>query len=178
MPVFDLAVKGGPRASGKLRQLGQNLGNLSAESLTKDVWETLENWQLRVFETAGKAAGQSWPNYTRKESTYVGFKFQTLLENGLTSPDPPLLRWARGRERLWPSLTGRGSGKKSDEVREELSDGWEFGTAVPYAAKHQYGQGTAPDAWGGYSIPKRTFLNVTPKVASDLKDVLLDFVKP
>lgn len=176
MSVLNIAVKGGPRTGGQLRSLTDNLDNLGAVS--PEVFKTLEDWQVRVFASAGDEAGTNWPNYTKREAKYVGWKFTALREAGLTPPDPPLLRWGRGQERLWPSLTGRGSPRAKDKVREEKGDGdgWVFGTAVPYAAAHQYGKGSAPQEFGGYPIPKRTFLNVTDDVAADIKDVLLDFI--
>jgi len=177
MPVFDIALVGGPRAARQLESLKDNIEDIG--SVSNKVLNTLEDWQKDVFESEGRAAGVRWPQYTGAESVYGDMKEIMIRSAGGSPVNPPLLRWAVGKERLYPSLTGEGNPRAGDTIRKEKSggqDGWVFGTSVPYAAKHQYGQGRAPKEFGGFSIKQRMFINATPDLMADLKEILVEFV--
>jgi len=115
-----------------------------------DVYTAFSNWQKKVFESEGRAAtGSSWPEYSGAEKSYASWKRDNV------GGDISLLRWATNNERLFPSLTRKGA---EYNVARVTDTGWEWGTSLPYAHKHQRGVGRST-AWGKYPIPQRKFMN-------------------
>lgn len=156
MTTFDVTISGSERAMKALR--GALLDDRTFQSVAPKVFQLLREWQREVFRTQGRAAtGARWPGYSGAELQYLKNK-QNILGDSMVQP--PLLRWARDKERLQPSLTKAGH---KDQIAHVLSDGWEFGTKVPYAYKHQRGVGRSPFG-GGYTIPQRKMLHSDPDV--------------
>lgn len=89
--------------------------------------------QRELWETQGASEAKPWPGLPPKWAA---------LKKAL-GVDPRPLRWEPGvRERLFPSLTDPRHRLHVFEVvnREEVR----FGTAVPYASRHDQGQGKNP----------------------------------
>lgn len=147
----DIEITGSQRAIRALRSF--LMDDSSVQRLAPDVFRAISNWQKKVFKSQGRAAtGSRWRGYSGEEEAYEQFK-RAVLEGSY--PTNPLLRWASGNERLFPSLTRKGA---KGNVARTRNEGWEWGTDLSYAHKHQRGVGRAT-AWGKYKIRQRQFIN-------------------
>jgi len=108
-----------------------------------------------MFRTAGESTDTPWPMYSRAtgEAQYAAVKSK-ILGRRMTRAD--LLRWIGGNEILKPSLEGEGPAA----IREETATKITVGTSVPYAHKHDRGEGRGPSWAGSHRIPKREILNL------------------
>lgn len=165
---FDLRVTGAGRGARAVRKFIWDKGDWS--EIGSEVHRRLIKWQKKVFKTQGAAAGENWPGATAPERQYYNWKMNKL-NNPILDPTPEL-RWESGNERLYPSLTSTDHGKHVWKVND---DGFEFGTKVSYAWKHQRGEGTSNfnrSDWR-YPIPQRKFLTADPSVG-EFRKVLSD----
>lgn len=157
---YPVVITGASRAEKAVRDFIWKDGDW--KEIGSDVHQRLLDWQKKVFETSGKAAGQRWPGVTILERQYYRWK-ETKLEGAITDPSPEL-RWTATNERLYPSLTDKGH---KDHKWKVLKDGYVFGTTVPYAWKHQEGSGKASftSDWN-WSITQRSFITADPSVGA------------
>lgn len=171
MPVVgvEFLIKGSPRAEHVLDEFLSRIENLVG--MGPHLHAYLAKWQKEVFETQGAKAGRKWPGYTGSERLYGTIKRMLIGRKY----GKRLLRWAPGRERLFPSLV---SFDHPEHVWELNKKGkfFEFGTKVPYAANHQFGRGRGP-AWAGFpKIKARPFLNLTKKQVADIRRMMARYV--
>lgn len=114
-----------------------------------------------AFRTLGQSLGTPWPGYVEAEAQYAAIKGRilgyTTHQGAFRAPDSTQLRWSRGRERLYPSLTMPGH---PESVFRADPRSAAYGTRVPYAASNERGGGRAPDRLGGHTIPRRPVVAV------------------
>ena len=101
------------------------------------------------YASRGSRGQTPWDGYER-EPVYRHIKVR--YGGGLDR----ILRWAEGKERLYPSLTNPGHG---DHLYEDDAHGARMGTRVPYAAKHQTGSGF--QRWDKIALPRRPLIAFT-----------------
>lgn len=124
---------------------------------------------MGTFHTRGRNIGYHWPGYTGSERVYGEIK-KAMLGRDQGSR---LLRWENGRERLYPSVV---SAHHPEHVWRVEGDTFVFGTRVPYAGKHQRGEGRGP-AWAGFpKIKKRPFLAVNRESAAQIRRIMLRWI--
>lgn len=152
---------------------------LSTVSDFTPLWSRLRKpWERSrglMFATQGRSTGTPWPSYgdTPERDIYVWYK-AGLLDMIITDPtdlDAYLLRYIKA-PRLEPSLTNT---RHSRAIWIEQPRGLTFGTAVSYAANHEYGIGKAPNKFGGYDIPRRRILSFGPHFSRDVGRQLTRF---
>lgn len=101
------------------------------------------------FHSRGARGGEAWPGYDA-EPRYAVIKAKH--GGGLHN----VLRWVTGRERLYPSLTDP---KHPEHIFEMTTHSLRMGTRVPYAIRHQLGQGLQP--FDKIPLPRRPIIQVT-----------------
>ena len=127
------------------------------------------------FRTQGASAGTRWPTYRQTdEEQYYQWRKAGIL--GMTSAqvNRRLLRWAPGRERLFPSLI---SPAHPEHIDKRTRTSWTGGTLVPYAFRHDKGIGVAPEEQGGHQIPRRPLTNGSRKFNTVLLRTVTGFAR-
>lgn len=119
----------------------------------------------RNFESESSGMGGRWPGYTGDERIY-GIIKKVLIGRQHGSR---LLRWAPGMERLFPSLTDN---QHPDQITRVDGRTIIYGTAVPYAYKHQIGSGLGPKWAGSPRIKQRRFLSLTPQMIAEIRRII------
>ena len=121
-----------------------------------------------MFQSLGSSTGARWPSYddTPEGDHYVYVK-AAILGIGVSSHD--VLRWAPGRERLFPSLV---STRHPLSIWSPRRRRLAMGSAVPYASNHDRGIGRAPEWAGGQAIPKRPLLRFGRYFLDKMQDAI------
>lgn len=152
---------------------------LSTVSDFTPLWERLrkpwERSRTLMFATQGQHTGTPWPGYndTPERNIYVWWK-AGVLDIQVSDPsdlNPFLLRFIK-MPRLYPSLVNT---RNSRAIWVEQPRSLTMGTAVSYAANHEYGIGTAPAKFGGYDIPRRRLLSFGVQFSRDVGRQLTRF---
>ena len=121
-PVWE-ALHRGRRSDPLLRAGKGGAGGVSFVEMTE-----------AQFASKGARGGHPWPDYSG-EPVYSVIKKK--LGGGLGN----MLRWMRGRERLFPSLVQPGH---PEHIYDPSALAVSMGTSVPYASRHQEGSGIQP----------------------------------
>ena len=101
------------------------------------------------FKSHGQRGGAAWPGYDNEP------RYQVIKEKYGGGLDR-MLRWTEGHERLFPSLVEPGH---PEHVFESSPLRCRMGTRVPYALRHQLGQGIQP--FDKVPLPKRPLIAIT-----------------
>lgn len=156
------AIKGSQRAENSLSRFLSRLENFV--EIGPEVHRLFKQQAREAFATEGRTIGYSWRGYTGSEWLYGIIKKRMLGEQNGSR----LLRWEPGNERLYPSLV---DARHPEHVWRVEGKTFIFGTSVPYAYKHQLGQGRGP-WWALFpSIKARPFLGVSRRTAAELRRV-------
>lgn len=144
------------------------------------LWERYKpTWyssRREMYRTKGRHTGVSWPGYDMSRSgerRYVAIKSAIYRREGRKlNLRADLLRWMRGKERLYPSLTNDGS---PYGVWRERERSLTVGTRLNYARR--LGRtGTIPKRLGGGRHPARPLLEVKGAAALDLRRIVARYV--
>jgi phage gpG-like protein len=134
----------------------------------QDTAPKLHKWMLlrikQQIESQGQAEGTPWPALEQSEPRWAKLK-------AALGADPRPLRWEPGkRERLIPSLI---NARHPLHIWAARGDAYAFGTAVPYAGRHQNGTGTNPF---GESIPKRPLVTLGDRSRGRLAQLMAIYI--
>lgn len=134
----------------------------------QDTAPKLHKWLLlrikQQIESQGQAEGTPWPALEQSEPRWAKLK-------AALGADPRPLRWLPGeRERLVPSLINP---RHPLHVWANRGGAQVFGTAVPYAERHQTGTGTNPY---GEPIPKRPLVTLSERSRSRLAQLMAIYI--
>ena len=141
-----------------LGEMGDRITNWTDASARIHEWLIVR--QKELFETQGQSEGIRWPV---QQPGWAKLKQRMGVK-------PVPLRWIGGKERLYPSLT-----KKShpDHRFRVMSGKIEFGTNVPYAIRHDAGQGENPL---GEKIPERKIAVLSDRNQERLAQLLAIYI--
>ena len=156
-------VRGSKRANDSLQKFALD-DDAFAEG-SQRIFSYLREVSRRNFISQSSGEGGKWPGYTGDERLYGIIKKQLIGEKYGTR----LLRWAPGMERLFPSLT---ENRHPDQIAETNGRTIIFGTAVPYASNHQYGQGRGPKWAKEPRVKQRRFLSLTPQMIAEIRRII------
>ena len=145
-----------------MRELGERV------TRWQDTSPKLHKWLLlrikQQIESQGQAEGTPWPSLEQSEPRWAKLK-------AALGADPRPLRWRPGeRERLVPSLINP---RHPLHIFAARGDAQVFGTAVPYAARHQNGTGVNPF---GEPIPRRPLVTLSERSRSRLAQLLAIYI--
>ena len=101
------------------------------------------------FASLGRRGGEAWQDYSNEPRYSV---IKEKYGGGLDR----MLRWSEGHERLFPSLVLPGH---PEHVFEASPLRCRMGTRVPYAQRHQFGQGIQP--FDKIPLPRRPIIALT-----------------
>lgn len=160
-PRFEIV--GSRRANSSLQRYFDNIK--SWPQATAAIFQYLQDGVEQAFASEGRA-GVRWPDYWVSEHQYGMMKMSIFENSGQGGLFPGLLQWLPGNERLKPSLL---SAQHPDAIRKVTNDGIEYGTAVPYAYRHQYGVGTNEQ---GEKIQQRKFLILVAEDVAQIRRII------
>ena len=115
--------------------------------------------QRRMYATLGRSTGFPWSPYTQAERQYKTVKAK-LTGTALSAINSTLMDWPGGSHRLKRSLTVYGSSECVYDDRTSRNR-LTIASLVPYAGKHDRGEGVGP-AWAGSPpTPQRRLLVIS-----------------
>lgn len=133
-------------------------GARGAGGAALSLWDHMAtSWQksrVRMFASLGRDTESPWPTYEQTEERlfYQHWKRAILGDSRYATE----LRWP-DTDRIWRSLCEPGNRYYVDtRSRTKI----ELGSSLPYAAKHDRGEGRAPRALGGHPIPRRPLTRI------------------
>lgn len=131
-----------------------------------------DDFTNRVMPSWFESSGDSkWPDYSNEPKwDYIKRRALGLYKTA----EIPILRWAKvstrkpqSGERLYPSLVDQ---NHPDHIYRTTGQSFTFGTSVPYAIRHQRGQGM--QRFDHIPLPQRKIIDIGRRVSEDWAKIL------
>ena len=124
------------------------------------LWDHMaSSWRtsrVRMFATLGRDTESPWPTYEQTDERNFYAKWKLALRGREVGGYRTELRWP-DTDRIWRSLC-EPSNRYYVDMRTRTTI--ELGSSLPYAAKHDRGEGYAPQWLGGHRIPRRPLTRI------------------
>lgn len=140
----------------------------------RSLWDRMHtSWiasRKAMFDSVGAAAGTPWLTYsqTGEAEFYAAWKARRI---GRETTPLDVLRWP-STDRIYATMTDPANPLHIFRPRPLTV---EFGTALPYAAKHNLGLGVAPEYLGGHGIPQRPLMAIGSGLRQSWERDMIDY---